>query len=75
MKLYLLRRNRNGMLGYDEAHGMVVRASSIPHARLIASRSAGDEGATTWLDKERSSCLRLIPEGKEGLVLLDFNAG
>mgnify|MGYP001561315923 FL=1 len=75
MKLYLLRRKRNGMLGYDEAHGMVVRARSASRARAIASENAGDEGATTWKDAERSSCSYLIPEGREGLVLLDFNAG
>ena len=73
MKLYLLKR-RNGC-GYDETAGFVVRARSFANARKVAGLEAGDEGGNTWRSSATSSCELIRTEGKEEVILRDFNAG
>ncbi len=46
----------------DYTFTMLVAAESEVNARLLASKSAGDEGATTWIDSEKSECKRFKPE-------------
>jgi hypothetical protein len=80
LKLYLLRRaDDDETYGYDEAHGFVVAARSPHTARKLAAQKHGDEGETTWLRPEYSTCTE-IGDTKERIrvphvVLRDFLAG
>lgn len=84
MKLYLLQATAKGhkQLGYDCAHGFVVRAKGPKSARKLISLAAinhtgegpGDEGAEFWLDAKLSSCTELKSEGEEEIILSDFYA-
>lgn len=78
MKLYHLYRLDEDKESVDEAHAFIVRARSPKRARQIAQDNAGDEInflEDFWLDKTNVSCEELKIEGKERLILRDFNAG
>lgn len=62
---------------YDKAFGFVIRAENEEQARKIADENAGDEnygGEHPWLNSKQSTCVLLTNEGKQELVLRDFNA-
>lgn len=56
---------------YDKTFGVVVRADTIKLARELASKVAGDEGKEVWLDNKKTTCRKLSPEGRPGVVLVD----
>jgi hypothetical protein len=63
---------------YDKMCGIVVRAVTVQEARQIAHDNAGDENyedtehkGEPWLDKNISTCVELLPEGKSGVILRD----
>ena len=61
---------------YDKAFGFVVRAETEEKARhLIADDEIftyGDEGALAWLDPKLSSCVELLSDGEEEIIIRDF---
>ena len=71
---------------YDKAAGFVVRAETEADARGYAHARAGDENRgeflgksisdthEPWKDAKYSTCVELLPEGCEGVVIIDFNA-
>lgn len=75
MKLWLLKPIKNWTPVYDCTFGVVVRADSEGRARALASKEAGDEGQTSWMDKRLTTCSELTADGAEEVVLRDFNAG
>ena len=76
MKLWLLtRKETEASPIYDCADGFVIRAETEAQAREIASTSAGDEKAGTWLSADGSSCEELTTDGPPTVVLRDFHAG
>lgn len=90
MKLWKLDPGREDMPPwnqYDTAESIVVRAETEKRAREIADDNAGCERfceieymgeqrtCNSWLEKEITSCVELKPEGDEGIVIIDFNAG
>ena len=56
---------------YDKSFGFVVRAPTEDMARFIASEKCGAEGREPWLNAEYSTCVELLPEGAEGMVMED----
>lgn len=74
MKLYILRPITEWKPWYDTMAGIVVRAESHVAARRIAASQAGDEGSAVWFDPSKTTCEILKPEGKEGVVIKDFQA-
>ncbi len=59
---------------YDKAFGFVVRAESEEKARELAADDKGSEEVEAWLDSNLSSCLQLISDGEEKVILRDFAA-
>lgn len=74
MKLWLLDL-AGKHCGYDTAHGFVIRAVDDNDARIFASSQSGDEGHQVWLNPEDSTCVELLPEGEQEVVLRDFCNG
>lgn len=79
MYLWILKPNKNLSYEddlwspwYDKTFGVVVRAESEDKARKLASTACGDEGSKAWLDAKYSSCLRLLDEGEESVVITDL---
>jgi hypothetical protein len=60
---------------WDCLHGVVVRAPSEAHARNLATTERGDEGSGPWLDPSLTTCVELLPEGADGVILADFVRG
>ncbi len=60
---------------YDKMFGVIVRAKDGAHAREIAARECGDEGEQVWLDSRYTSCVDLMQDGVEGVIITDFHAG
>lgn len=63
---------------WDIANAFVVVAGTEREARQLASREAGDEGASAWLDSATSSVEQIgvaFGETKIGIVCRDFRAG
>jgi hypothetical protein len=71
---------------YDKVFAVVVRAESEARARELVQEHAGHEGLgihqafgmledepviTVWIDEEYTRCVRLRPQGKEGVIVLD----
>ena len=73
-RFYYLWRDEQDV-DYDEADAFVVMATTEQEARRIASESAGDEKAATWISFETSHCRPLDLFGPPRLVLRSFNAG
>lgn len=73
MHLWLVERT--DQVGYDEYDAKLVRAPDCESARRHASHKVGDEGASAWLDHERSKVTRVREDGKAGVILESFNAG
>ena len=71
MKLWQLRQAETP--APDTVAGFVVRAETETAARMLAREMAGAEGAFTWIESERSTCVELTPEGDAGVVMSDFN--
>ncbi len=71
---------------YDKTFGFVVRAENEQKARELANENGGDENRgefmrtkiantiTPWLDPDYSTCIELMPDGDEGLVMQDIAA-
>lgn len=58
----------------DVMNNILVRAGTKVQARKIAASVAGDEGAETWTNAEKSTC-KLVPDlGSAGVICRDFNA-
>lgn len=71
---------------YDKAFGFVVRADSEEAARRWAMEKAGEETQRwveesgeckrieipAWTDAHYSTCIPLLPDGQEGIVLCDY---
>jgi hypothetical protein len=74
MNLFILK-SRNAIDRYDEMHGCVVNAYGYTDARNRAAKGAGDEGKALWKDPTRSTCKRLKPGKRPGIVIVDFHAG
>ena len=72
-KLYILVR-RDGA-DYDETRAVVVRASSPRQARKLASGVHGGEGPSIWMSTKTSSCNVLKPDGKSGIIIVDYKGG
>jgi hypothetical protein len=74
MKLWILEPVDDNKLWkpwYDKAFGFVVRAQSEGEARLLAAKMCGDEKENAWLDSANSTCIELLPDGKEGVIIRD----
>lgn len=48
---------------------VVVRAACEQCARSAATADAGAEGTAYWRDPERTSVVKVVEDGKSGLVL------
>lgn len=82
--LYLITRPAH-IVGYDEAAGFVVAASSHKEARALIVRKdeydrykhIGDEGPDVWKSSSGSRCELLATNvrHRRGIVLKDFNNG
>ena len=86
MKLWLLRPVNNNdtpwVPWYDKAFGFVVRAETAQAARRIANEHAGCEALDRnntwmntleiWTNPALASCVELLTEGAEGLIIRDF---
>ena len=88
MKLWILRPINTEAAPwepwYDKAFGFVVRAENEEQARQFAHDEAGDENRgeflgkrtantnSPWLNKNYSTCIELVPDGKAGIVIKDF---
>ena len=85
MKLWLLRPVDNDpawVPWYDKAFGFVIRAETEREARLIADQKGGSErlnrsgdwrrSLEIWTNPARASCVELLAEGTEGLIIVDF---
>ena len=73
VNVYLLERA--GDIGYDEAAGFVVAASTEADAREQAAERAGNEGGDTWLMPSLSTCEAIGPARQSGVILRSFRAG
>jgi hypothetical protein len=71
-KFWLLERPADS---YDVQAGCVVEAADEAAARLRAAFTAGDEGASAWLDTERTSCKEVQLTGDTRTVLRSYHAG
>lgn len=81
MKLFILRPAGNlpetdspWVPWYDKSFGFVIRAETEERAREIADSNAEDENRhkKPWLDAKYSTCVELLPDGREELVMLDL---
>lgn len=54
---------------YDKAFGFVVRAENETEARAFAANGCGDEGEYPWINAVFSTCIELLPEGEQGVVI------
>ena len=67
MALFLITRKDE--VNYGEQIACVVRAKSRREARMVASKSAGDEGSTLWIDTSLTKCSLLVTHGDSKLIL------
>jgi len=74
MNLYILKRKHIPDYCYDMAESFIVRAKSPKNARRICSNNAGDEGANIWLFAKHSTCRKLKADGKEEMLIREYNA-
>lgn len=76
MKLWILRPVRDWEPWYDKAFGFVVCAETEAAARALVTRSteAGDEGDGVWSDPKETTCVELVAEEGERIVMRDFYA-
>ena len=57
---------------YDKSFGFVVRAETEAEARVFASKEAGAEKGSSWLNSDLSTCGLLKADGEAGIVIKDF---
>ena len=57
---------------YDKSFGFVIRAETEERARSIPGGVEHFDDA--WINPKYSTCIELLPEGYEGIVLEDFHA-
>lgn len=75
MKLWELHSAEGHRIGYDAAHGFVVRAEHEVAARALASRECGDGDPGDWLDPEKTTCDELLTDGASEVVLCHYVSG
>ena len=71
---------------WDKVHALVVRAPDATRARALAQAASGHEGqgvyvafglsedevvADVWLRPTFTHCVRLVPEGEPGVIVVD----
>ena len=59
---------------YDKSFHHVVRAHNELEARELAKEEAGNEGEAVWLDKNKTWCEVLSPDGDVEHIVVDFRA-
>jgi hypothetical protein len=61
---------------YDKAFGFVIRAEDEETARYAAESCGGDEirHGNVWQDNTLTSCVELLPEGEQEVVIGDYHA-
>jgi|CXWL01.1.fsa_nt_gi hypothetical protein len=75
-RLWVLRRvGGEGTPIYDCNDGFVIRADDATEARMMASKTSGDEGPNVWLNADQSHCEELLQFGEPGIIITDFHAG
>ncbi len=74
MKLFLLKREE-GNVDYDEYAGMVVRAETEEHARMIANKLTVDAWDEKLPKDAKVSCEVISYDGESEIILTDFRAG
>lgn len=75
--IYVLTRDEHD-IDWDGCEGFVICATSDEDARGLAAPLAGDEGAGTWRDPEKSTCKRVgTPDilTPVGVLLKVFRSG
>lgn len=55
----------------DVVAEIIVRAADAAAARVVASQSAGDEGADLWLDESRSTCSAIDMDGPDVVIAVE----
>ena len=63
---------------YDKNFGFVIRAETEARAREIADRNAGDENRDAnhpWLNARYSTCVELLPDGQDDVLIIDSAGG
>jgi len=73
LNIYLL--THDSTLLYDVATGFVVRAPTPKAARQLASKNAGDEGASAWIDYATCKKVGVATRNTKGIILRSFSAG
>lgn len=74
MRVWLI--TRIGETEYDKYAGFVVIAKDEGSARDLAHAEASlGWKDPVWKDPAQSTCVELLPEGEERIVLSDYNAG
>jgi hypothetical protein len=58
--------------GFGKMTGIVVRAPSEEEARLMASKSAYQEGSSTWTDHSLSTCCEVLQDGFAMVILASY---
>jgi hypothetical protein len=80
MRLWILEPVERNVSDFDIALGFVVRAQSEAIARDLVQAEGGDETGWEhetpfWNDLARTTCVELVPRGKEGIVLSSYRHG
>ena len=65
-KLYVLRQKADCRWCYED--GLVVRASNVKTARLIASQRHTEPGVNIWLDPTYSTCTVIPLDGDDEII-------
>ncbi len=73
MNLWVLRSINGWEEVYDVADNFVIRAETEQEARNLATGECGDEGPDVWRNPELVSCTKLIAEGAEKIIMIDFH--
>jgi hypothetical protein len=72
MQIWFLDRPVTGAC-YDAVLSFIVRAESEGRARQLAAENCGWEGPNMWL--KTATCVPLTDQGKEEIIVREFNAG
>ena len=58
---------------FDRMFGFVIRARTEDAARGVAASNCGAEGPDAWLSSKLSTCVEVLAEGSEGVILDNYN--